>query len=1268
MKIAIKLLIFIALSLYLYMPAPALAQGTVTHEETQVGGSSNSTTISTSAPLVGIPGDLYLASIVTGVKGGSVPVVSVSGLGLTWTLVRAQCAGRDNVNIELWMAQGIPVGNDLVTATLASAPRSAGIAVSRYSGVHTINPIGNIVSGNTNGENGICSDGSDTDTYLFSLATGTNGNVVYSTVGNRNTDHTPGVGFTERAAVDEASGIRLFVQDKSPSASPTNVDGTYADKVFWAAIGVEIIPLTLTPGNQAPVVDAGAFQLIELNTTNTVAMNATASDDGIPNPPGQLIYEWSVSAFEIVIGPPEPPGPEPVFSPSPNVLNPTVTFPLDGLFNFRLIVKDGELVSFDEVQVLVNPEGLIPGPLENVPIPGPHNLAAFPPGPGTDDPKQISNQIDGVDVPYSEFVTDQAALVRLGKALFWDMQVGSDGVQACASCHFAAGADSRFINQLNPGQKGNDDTFQIGPPNHTLTISDFPYHKLTDPDNRFSTVISDANDVSSSMGVIGSNFVDIIPGNDVDDFTNILPNDAPFNTGLFDVRRVEPRNTPSAINAVFNFRNFWDGRAFNNFNGVNPFGNRDTEARIVKDTDGIGGSVATAVQICLPLSSLASQAVGPPLSGFEMSAGGRIWPKVGKKILNLPPLAKQIVATDDSELGTLSNDIGGLGITPGISTTYAQMIMDAFNSQWWSSDNIITYSTAPNGTPVPTVGATGAPVGTDEYTVMEANFSFFFGLAVQAYEATLVSDDAPFDQFRKGNLGALNPSAQRGLQIFTNIGLNPTVPAGFCIACHTGPEFTAASVGLIGQVEPPNPLEPVAAPEIVMERMAMAFGEAKASLTFVANAVLPPAPGVVELPLNFDPRGKLIEIKDAGIGTLLFSGTFPVGDPANTPFPPTPPNCVPELIIALLTPTPDAPPLPALAEAELLITGPPECATEFGVAIIDMPIGFYDFFVDGILRGTMEVTNLALYDIGFYNIGVRPTAEDIGNGGMDPFGNPLSLAQMEFDQPGRADVRKGIPGGGLGGGFELIPPAGSVGEFIAKEGTFKTPGLRNAELTGPYFHNGGQGTLRQVLDFYNRGADFSDLNIATLDPEILPLGFTAQDKTDVVAFILSLTDNRVRIQSAPFDHPQLFVPNGHDPITGADNLVEIPAVGASGGPPLMPFLQGDPFLPKDVDLASNDGVNTVPAEFNLEQNFPNPFNPRTTIQFAVPEKSYVRLEIFSLLGQKVRSLVNDNLEPGVHTVNWDGKNDTGVQVGSGVYFYRLQTPNFTRTKRMLMIK
>lgn len=158
--------------------------------------------------------------------------------------------------------------------------------------------------------------------------------------------------------------------------------------------------------------------------------------------------------------------------------------------------------------------------------------------------------------------------------------------------------------------------------------------------------------------------------------------------------------------------------------------------------------------------------------------------------------------------------------------------------------------------------------------------------------------------------------------------------------------------------------------------------------------------------------------------------------------------------------------------------------------------------------------DMGTYDNGFYNIGVRPTKEDLGLGFKDPFGNPLSETRVA--QQGKFQQL-------LGATPNESPPF----DRIVADGAFKTSSLRNVELTAPYFHNGGQLTLRQVVDFYNRGWDRRGPNGndttgfppngSNLDADIQYLGLTEAEKGYQVAFLSKgLTDPRVRPQKAPF--------------------------------------------------------------------------------------------------------------------------------------------------------
>ncbi len=642
-------------------------------------------------------------------------------------------------------------------------------------------------------------------------------------------------------------------------------------------------------------------------------------------------------------------------------------------------------------------------PLREVPIPEPPNLTAFlKPG-----------------------LAARQAAIQLGKALFWDMQVGSDG-QACATCHFHAGADSRVKNQLSPGLKNVDPALQevfnptgsgaAGGPNYTLTELDFPFHviQFNDPNlpeknflNR--TVLFDTDDVVSSQGVFNADFTGTIPGKPADLSDRFA--DAIFNVGGINTRRVEPRNTPTMINAVFNHSNFWDGRAHNVFNGASPIGPLDETAQVwVRRGRGL---VAEAV--ALPNSSLASQAVGPPLSDLEMSFFDRTFPEIGKKLFSLTPLNLQVVSRDDSVLGNLSRATrNGRGANrTGLNTRYQTLIQKAFRPEFWNYTRKI-----------------------DGFTQMEKNFSLFFGLAVQMYEATLVSDRTPFDLFMEGDDTALTQEQLQGLLTFINVG-NPLgqlgnplftgISQGACIPCHAGAEFTSASAAVI-------------------------------------------ALGPIEL------------------------------------------DFVPRLVDGLLAPT--------------------------------------------------DPLELTFQDEGFYNIGVRPTSEDLGRGAT------INDLPLSFTKQGLA---------GLNFPFTTLPTetpefpgaALPVNNRSSIDGSFKVPGLRNAELTGPYFHNGGMATLLQVVEFYDRHGDFADVNIANLDGPLSAVQLVEGDEELLVEFLLSLTDDRVRNEKAPFDHPQLFVPDGHPgdqsfvaaclALQACDNLREIPVVGAMGRPvaglpPLGTFL------------------------------------------------------------------------------------------------------------------
>jgi len=130
--------------------------------------------------------------------------------------------------------------------------------------------------------------------------------------------------------------------------------------------------------------------------------------------------------------------------------------------------------------------------------------------------------------------------------------------------------------------------------------------------------------------------------------------------------------------------------------------------------------------------------------------------------------------------------------------------------------------------------------------------------------------------------------------------------------------------------------------------------------------------------------------------------------------------------------------------------------------------------------------------------------------------------------------------------------------------------------------------------------------------------------------------------------------------TGKYTIIATDALGDEVGSYFLVLLKST------TDADDNDG--STPAEFAVGQNYPNPFNPRTTISFSLPRTSMVTIDVFNLLGEKIRTLVSQTMPPGDHSVVWDGSDGNGGEVSSGVYFYRLRADEFSATKKMVLLR
>src|SRR5262249_5770128 len=112
------------------------------------------------------------------------------------------------------------------------------------------------------------------------------------------------------------------------------------------------------------------------------------------------------------------------------------------------------------------------------------------------------------------------------------------------------------------------------------------------------------------------------------------------------------------------------------------------------------------------------------------------------------------------------------------------------------------------------------------------------------------------------------------------------------------------------------------------------------------------------------------------------------------------------------------------------------------------------------------------------------------------------------------------------------------------------------------------------------------------------------------------------------------------------------------------FMTDETTRPWFLELSTSaESEQPNPQSFNLSQNYPNPFNPTTAITYQLSAVSQVSLRVFDILGQEVATLVNEQKQPGTYSVAWDASD-----VSSGVYLYRLQTGNFTETKKLVLLK
>ena len=761
----------------------------------------------------------------------------------------------------------------------------------------------------------------------------------------------------------------------------------------------------------------------------------------------------------------------------------------------------------------------------------------------------------------------------------------------------------------------------------------------------------DVNDVVSSQGVRGTTFSDLIEF-DSQESGLLLILDAGFDDGdlLFDgfpnrpegfpntVRRVEPRNTPTTYNAIFNQSSFWDGRADMFFNGVNTLGFRDPDAKVRVYT---GGDYATPHGLLIPFSSLASQAVGPIASDFEMEfthrgGGGGANYYLGRKMMRVVPLYGQDVNCNDSLLGELAGCEAGDTAKHGLAKMYPEMIKEIFVEKFWgdgSSGDVcleapeFTKKLAP---------ADCQAFNSPNRTLMELNFNLFWGLAVQAYEATLTTGNTIVDLMAGGMIDS-DPDGNAGPKTMI--------------------EHTSADGRILVRLDVGKGRPEAGAPTRRFERVNGRF-----MMVMDWTGIQPDGDGVSfeDCSLMLPPEQNEAEAT-AAYNSCAYKFAEFIHPKAETgseaPKAPNQPESGPLMAgesIGGCTPPYDSRVCEAAAATIANIdegmgrfqAGATDCAAchasaEFTGATISATVGFGGEPLPpgevppAILERMNTFENQGVYDAGFYNIAVRPTPEDlsIGNAATTTSGGiiPLSKAKLAqligmlpgdlpapYDSPETKAVLQKIADrlqAGVGKGGIQVPkapgdlsakpfamnlacdpdmdpppvscdPTVPSDELVLENGFFKTPTIRMTKFTGPFMHNGSKMNLRQVLEFYKTVVDFdanddqrfgfAKLNLNNLDAGLRIFDVGADREAAMIEMMeTGLTDWGAAYQQGKFDHPQICVPNGHDN-QGRTKLANIAAVGSEGSEQRIITFQE---LLQDVTGLAHD--LTVPCDMYL---------------------------------------------------------------------------------------
>jgi hypothetical protein len=355
--------------------------------------------------------------------------------------------------------------------------------------------------------------------------------------------------------------------------------------------------------------------------------------------------------------------------------------------------------------------------------------------------------------------------------------------------------------------------------------------------------------------------------------------------------------------------------------------------------------------------------------------------------------------------------------------------------------------------------------------------------------------------------------------------------------------------------------------------------------------------------------------------------------------------------------------------------------------------------------GTMTIDSGYTLDIngGAFNNEAAGTLA--GDGTIDMAGGVTSFTNAGIISPGSSPGALTITGMDMVQevtsliNIEIESPTGGSFDSLSVAGNVTKGGILNVDLYNGYFP-----TIGDSIPFLSATAVSSDFD--SLDLQIGGIIFDTVSSADLISLVCIQADNldptislaatqsfgaddsvQIDLLGASDDpeYPDSLLTFGYSAdndsllvtIDTADGLMMLKSdLGYSGTVELIVSVS-DPGAATGYDTVAvtidpyvsvDEGEANLPGKFALEQNYPNPFNPQTVIEYSIPSRNEVVINVFNVLGQRVRTFVEGPRAAGTHRVVWDGRSDAGVPVASGIYLYRLQAGEQVRTRKMLLIK